>query len=82
MIRLEFVLVVVADSRNTTGGSSSMYGRGSGSVGPVVAGAGTAVLPVTGGNPVLMVLAAAVIAVGGAIVLSSLARFVASKTQG
>jgi hypothetical protein len=60
-------------------GTNSMYGQGSGNPGgPVVLGAGAATLPVTGGNPVLMVLTAAVVAVIATVVLSTIAR-VASK---
>jgi hypothetical protein len=59
-----------------------MYGQGSGTPGgPAVLGAGAAILPATGGNPVLMVLTAAVIAVGAAIVLTSIARVASKKAH-
>jgi hypothetical protein len=53
-----------------------MYG-GKGGVGPLVGGA--IVLPNTGGNTVLTIVAIAGIVVGGAILLSTLARTLVKK---
>lgn len=61
-----------------------MYGQGSGTpggAGPAVLGASAAMLPVTGGNPVLMVLTAAVVAVVASVVLTSIARMVSKNAH-
>jgi hypothetical protein len=55
------------------------YGKGG--LGLVAGTSTVAVLPATGGNPALMVLAAAVIAVSAAIVLSSVARVASKKAH-
>lgn len=54
-----------------------MYGHGSGPATSVVGGA--ALLPNTGGNTILTVIAITAIAVGAAVMLSSVARVVAKK---
>ena len=58
-----------------------MYGgRGSGSAASLAStAAGIALLPNTGGNPLLMVVSIVSILTGAVIMLSTLARFVAKK---
>ena len=57
-------------------------GKGGGSLTAVVpTTAGVAVLPNTGGNPVLFVAALLSTIIGGAILLSTVARFVVAKTH-
>lgn len=63
------------DSDNITEGLA-MYGRGEGPI-PVVGGA--VLLPNTGGNTILTVVAVAAIVIGSAIMLSTIARTVAKK---
>lgn len=61
-----------------------MYGGkgGGGSVAAIVpTTAGIAVLPNTGGNPVLLVASLLSIAVGSAILLSTAVRFIAKKAS-
>ena len=53
-----------------------MYGRGEG---PTSVVGGAALLPNTGGNTILTVIAITAIAVGAAVMLSSVARVVAKK---
>jgi hypothetical protein len=54
-------------------------GMGGGPVGPVATGAGGVLLPNTGGNVLLTVVAWTAIAVGTAIMVSTLVRFVAKR---
>ncbi len=58
-----------------------MYGgRGSGSLAPLAStAAGVALLPNTGGNPLLMVVSIVSILTGSVILLSTLARYAAKK---
>jgi len=54
-------------------------GKGAGPVGPVATGSGSLLLPNTGGNTLLTVVALSAIVVGSAIMISTLIRFVAKR---
>jgi hypothetical protein len=54
-------------------------GKGAGPVGPVATGGGSLLLPNSGGNMLLTIVALTAIAVGVAIMVSTVVRFVAKR---